>query len=134
MKDDTPYETWGHVIEQLQKNHSDLAFVHMIEPRDDLAPKAKEDDVNTLDHFRTIWKGPFVSAGGYTTKPELAAEIADNTGNLIAIGRAFIANPDIVYRLKNSIPLAKYNRGTFYTPGPVGYTDYPFAKQIEVKA
>ncbi|KAI7856498.1 hypothetical protein BDC45DRAFT_544486 [Circinella umbellata] len=92
------------------------------------------DTVNTLDPFRAVWKGAFISAGGYTTKPELATEIADKTGNLIAIGRAFIANPDLVYRLKNSIPLTKYNRDTFYTPGPVGYTDYPFAEQEEAKA
>ncbi|KAG2227077.1 hypothetical protein INT45_003807 [Circinella minor] len=134
MKDDTPYETWGYLIEQLQKNHSDLAFVHMIEPRDDFSRKTRNDTVNTLDPFRAVWKGSFISAGGYTTKPELATEVADKTGNLIAIGRAFIANPDIVYRLKNSIPLTKYNRDTFYTPGPVGYTDYPFAEQEEVKA
>ena len=133
MKDDTPYATWGYVIEQLQKNHSDLSFVHMIEPRDDFSRKTRNDTVNTLDPFRAVWKGPFISAGGYTTKPELATEIANKTGNLIAIGRAYIANPDIVYRLKNSIPLNKYNRDTFYTPGPVGYTDYSFAEQ-EAKA
>ncbi|KAI7847121.1 hypothetical protein BDC45DRAFT_552003 [Circinella umbellata] len=120
MKDDTPYATWGYLIEQLQQNYSDLAFAI--------------DTVNTLDPFRAVWKGAFISAGGYTTKPELATEIADKTGNLIAIGRAFIANPDLVYRLKNSIPLTKYNRDTFYTPGPVGYTDYPFAEQEEAKA
>ena len=104
-----------------------MAYVHMIEPRDNFSAKV-EDNVNTLDPFRKVWKGPFVSPGGYTTKPELATEIADKTGNLIAFGRAFIASPDIVYRLKNLTPLNRYNRTTFYSPGLVGYTDYPFAE------
>ncbi|KAI7849778.1 hypothetical protein BDC45DRAFT_593302 [Circinella umbellata] len=85
----------------------DLAFVHMIEPRHRYCQH--------IGSFPRCLKGAFISAGGYTTKPELATEIADKTGNLIAIGRAFIANPDLVYRLKNSIPLTKYNRDTFYT-------------------
>ncbi|KAI7855915.1 hypothetical protein BDC45DRAFT_505053 [Circinella umbellata] len=127
MEDNTPYETWGYLIQQFQKEHSNMAYVHMIEPRNSFSVKI-EDNANTLDPFRKVWKGPFISADGYTTQPELATKIADKTGNLIAIGRAFIANPDIVYRLKNSIPLNRYNRDTFYTPGPVGYTDYPFAK------
>ncbi|KAG2219111.1 hypothetical protein INT45_009778 [Circinella minor] len=132
MEDNTPYETWGYLIQQFQKCHSNMAYIHMIEPRNSFSIKIEDKNVNTLDPFRKVWKGPFISADGYTTQPELATEIADKTGNLIAIGRAFIANPDIVYRLKNSISLNKYNRDTFYTPGPVGYTDYSFAEQ-EVK-
>ncbi|KAI9318001.1 hypothetical protein BX666DRAFT_1933769 [Dichotomocladium elegans] len=125
VRDDTPYETWGYMIDRLQKRHPNLAYIHMIEPRDDFSRTTKNDTVNSLDPFRAIWKGPFISAGGYTTHPDLAAKVADETGNLIAIGRAFIANPDIVERMKNGWPLTKYNRDTFYTPGPVGYTDYP---------
>lgn len=126
MADDTPYETWGYLVSQLQEKHPDLAYVHMIEPRDDFSRKTQNDTVNSLDPFRKIWKGVFMSAGGYTTKPELATQVADATGNLIAIGRAFIANPDLVDRLKNGWPLNKYNRETFYTHDAVGYTDYPF--------
>ena len=103
----------------------------MIEPRDDFSRKTQNDTVNSLDPFRAVWKGPFISAGGYTTKPELALEAADKTGNLIAIGRAYIANPDIVYRLQHGIPLTKYDRSTFYTHDVVGYTDYPFAEEVK---
>lgn len=126
MADDTPYDTWGYLVSQLQEKHSDMAYLHMIEPRDDFSRKTKNDTVNSLDPFRKIWKGVFISAGGYTTNPELAKKVAEETGNLVAIGRAFIANPDIVERLRNGWPLTKYNRDTFYSPGAVGYTDYPF--------
>ncbi|KAI8141983.1 hypothetical protein BJV82DRAFT_714451 [Fennellomyces sp. T-0311] len=129
VKDDTPYETWGYLIDKLQERHPNMAYIHMIEPRDDFKERSVIDTVNTLDPFRAKWKGTFISAGGYTTKPTLAAEIADKTGNMIAIGRAFIANPDLVHRLKHDLPLNKYNRATFYTGGPVGYIDYPFAEE-----
>ncbi|KAI9485027.1 hypothetical protein BDB00DRAFT_773772 [Zychaea mexicana] len=129
MADETPYDTWSHIVRELKAHHANMAYLHMIEPRDDFSRKTENDTVNTLDPFRELWKdGVFMSAGGYTTKPELATEVADKTGNLIAIGRAFIANPDIVYRLKNGVPLTRYNRDTFYTQGAVGYTDYPFAE------
>lgn len=101
MADDTPYDTWGYLVSQLQEKHSDMAYLHMIEPRDDFSRKTKNDTVNSLDPFRKIWKGVFISAGGYTTNPELAKKVAEETGNLVAIGRAFIANPDIVERLRN---------------------------------
>ncbi|KAG2227074.1 hypothetical protein INT45_003804 [Circinella minor] len=126
ISDSTPYETWGYLVNELQKNHSNMAYIHMIEPRDDFSRRTRNDTANSLDPFRRIWKGVFFSAGGYTTNPQLAARIADETGNLIVLGRAFIANPDIVERLKNGWPLNKYNRKTFYSNGPVGYTDYPF--------
>lgn len=125
MKDDTPYETWGYLVEQLQAKHPNLAYIHFIEPRDDFGRTTK-DTVNTLDPFRKVWKGPFISAGGYTTNPELAFKVAEETGNLIAFGRTFIANPDLVERLKNGYPLNRYDRNTFYVDTKEGYIDYPF--------
>ncbi|KAI9323285.1 hypothetical protein BX666DRAFT_1847834 [Dichotomocladium elegans] len=134
VKDDAAYETWGHLVSQLQAHHPNLAYIHMVEPRDDFARTTKNDVINSLDPFRAIWKGTFISAGGYTTRPELARKVADDTGNLIAIGRAFIANPDLVDRLKNGWELNKYDRKTFYTPGPVGYIDYPTYAQLAGKS
>ncbi|KAI8145276.1 hypothetical protein BJV82DRAFT_555901 [Fennellomyces sp. T-0311] len=120
--DDTPYATWGYILEKLNPK---LAYVHFVEPRDD-AVRQSPDWENSLDPFRKIWKGPFISAGGYTNNTDLIKSVAEETGNLIAIGRAYIANPDLVERLKHGWPLNKYNRDTFYTTGPVGYIDYPF--------
>ena len=51
--------------------------------------------------------------------------------DLIAIGRPFIANPDLVERLEKGLPLAESDQATYYAPGPDGfadgYTDYPTA-------
>ncbi|MFK0338227.1 hypothetical protein ACIQT7_13250 [Agrobacterium deltaense] len=50
--------------------------------------------------------------------------------DLIAIGRGFIANPDLVERMRNDLPLAEVDRETFYgTDGARGYTDYPTWKE-----
>ena len=46
--------------------------------------------------------------------------------DLVAFGRLFIANPDLPKRIKLRLPLNEYDRSTFYTEGPRGYTDYPF--------
>ncbi|ORZ00110.1 hypothetical protein BCR43DRAFT_555630 [Syncephalastrum racemosum] len=128
MKDDTPYATWGYLTEQLQAKHPNLAYLHFIEPRDDMlvpdADLSKKAHL-TLDPFRAIWRGAFISAGGYTTSPKLAGEVADKTGDLVAFGRSYIANPDLVLRLKHAWPLNPYDRSTFYTTSEAGYTDYP---------
>ncbi|KAI8143824.1 hypothetical protein BJV82DRAFT_537931 [Fennellomyces sp. T-0311] len=127
MCDDTPYDTWGYIIDQLRQKHPNMAYVHFIEPREDYIHSTETEVCNnTLDPFRQKWDGPFCSAGGYTSHPDLAAKVADGTGNLIAFGRLFIANPDLVARIKNGWPLNKYHRETFYTHDAVGYTDYPF--------
>ncbi|KAI8145274.1 hypothetical protein BJV82DRAFT_577496 [Fennellomyces sp. T-0311] len=120
--DETPYATWSYILEKLNPK---LAYVHFVEPRDDYVRKIPDFE-NSLDPFRMLWKGPFISAGGYTTSPDLVKSVAQETGNLIAVGRSFLANPDYVERLKNGWPLTKYNRETFYTAGPAGYIDYPF--------
>ncbi|OAD72716.1 hypothetical protein PHYBLDRAFT_133910 [Phycomyces blakesleeanus NRRL 1555(-)] len=127
MKDDTPYETWGYLVNQLQERHPRLAYLHFIEPRDqfinDGNPTADRGDAP----FRKAWKGPFITAGGYTTTPKRAFETTEKLENtLVAFGRSFIANPDLPLRLKNDWPLNKYDRSTFYTSGSVGYTDYPY--------
>ncbi|CAO3620221.1 unnamed protein product [Cunninghamella blakesleeana] len=139
VKDDTPVQTWSYLTQQLQNNHPNLAYLHFIEPRNDVfsdtlsTEKLPEDE--TLDHFRNIWKGPFIAAGNYTFDYNLAYKAAEKSSNtLVAFGRLFIANPDLVYRIQNHLPVNKYDRSTFYVPGsPNGYIDYPFYDELKNK-
>ncbi|OBZ80853.1 12-oxophytodienoate reductase 1, partial [Choanephora cucurbitarum] len=126
MQDDTPAETWGYLTRQLQERHPHLAYLHFIESRSDFNNENKVNTVDTLDRYRAIWKGPFVSAGGYSNTVDHAVELAERTGNLIAFGRAFIANPDLPERIRKRYTFNPYNRKTFYTHDAIGYTDYPF--------
>jgi 2,4-dienoyl-CoA reductase-like NADH-dependent reductase (Old Yellow Enzyme family) len=129
MKDETPYETWGYLTKSLQDKHPNLAYVHFVEPRTSMMGEKNADTPDSLDTFRKAWKGSFISAGGYTYDKDLAFDTAEKTGNLIAFGRQFIANPDLVERLRNDWSLNKYNRDTFYGGKDAGYTDYPFYKE-----
>jgi NADPH2 dehydrogenase len=74
----------------------------------------------------------FLTAGNFDL--ENTATHIERTGDVVAVGRYFISNPDLPYRIKNSIPLTKYNRDTFYSPGPVGYVDYPVADELKAEA
>ncbi|KIY61336.1 putative NADPH2 dehydrogenase chain OYE2 [Cylindrobasidium torrendii FP15055 ss-10] len=133
MKDPRP--TFSFLVSKIKKRHPNLAYIHVIEPRADLeleegtTDDALEEWDSGNDFLRDIWAPrPYISAGNYTS--ESARAVADNKGDLIAFGRAFLANPDLPVRLKSGLKLNSANRDTFYVPGehPEGYIDYPFAR------
>ena len=73
--------------------------------------------------IRTNFKGKYILSGGY----DLARANADldaQRGDLVAFGRPFISNPDLVQKLQNGTVLTDPDPDTFYTPGEKGYTDY----------
>eukprot|EP01034_Spumella_vulgaris_P034562 gene34562-42632_t len=70
------------------------------------------------------FKGPFILAGGFD-KDSAERALAAGQADLIAMGRAFLANPDLVDRMRRGQPLNAPDPSTFYTPGEQGYTDYP---------
>ncbi|GAN03885.1 NADH flavin oxidoreductase/NADH oxidase [Mucor ambiguus] len=119
-------ETWGYLTSELQKNHPGLAYLHMVEGRTNFNDADQMNTTDILESYRQVWKGPFITAGGFSTSLEFGNEIAEKTGNLIAYGRAFVANPDLPERLRNGWELNPYHRDTFYTHEAEGYTDYPF--------
>ncbi|HND99665.1 MAG TPA: alkene reductase [Plasticicumulans sp.] len=53
--------------------------------------------------------------------------LAEGLGEAVSFARHYVANPDLVRRLREGLPLAKFDRRTLYTPGPLGYIDYPCA-------
>ncbi|KAL9546816.1 hypothetical protein MBANPS3_006487 [Mucor bainieri] len=120
MGDETPVETWSYLTSEIQKNFPSLAYIHFIEPRANMFDSSV-NLVDSLHHYRKLFEGPFISASGYSTAPEHAIDMAENTGDLIAFGRAFVANPDLVERLRNGWELNKYDRNTFYAHDDVGY-------------
>ncbi|KAI8344281.1 hypothetical protein BC941DRAFT_408218 [Chlamydoabsidia padenii] len=131
MEDDTPVETWSYITRQIQTNHPDLAYLHFVESREGGHSDVELQEHESLDPFRTIWQGPFITSGGFLD-PKKAMERCDmSPNNLVSFGRLFIANPDLVDRIRNNWPLNKYHRPTFYTQGLEGYTDYPFYTPTE---
>ena len=73
-----------------------------------------------------------ILSGGYDLNRAEAA-LQDGKADLVAFGRSFLANPDLVDRFKNQLPLNQLKFDLFYTAGAEGYTDYPvFEKEIVV--
>lgn len=74
--------------------------------------------------LRVAFKGPFILAGGFD-RASAEAALAAGQADLIAFGRPFLCNPDLVDRMRMDAPLNAPDMATFYTPGDKGYTDYP---------
>ncbi|KZP04673.1 FMN-linked oxidoreductase [Athelia psychrophila] len=129
-----PVPQFTHLVSTIRDLYPDFAYLHVVEPRVDGYTDREAIPANQLkerDALYGLWAPkPLISAGGYTR--ELGLDVAQRTGQLVAYGRLFISNPDLVRRLKENLPLTKSNRDTYYTPRdgtPTGYTDYPFAQQ-----
>jgi len=117
-------ELFTFVIKEL--NSRRIAYLHLIEARGSeigLTDELHKDAPNNAALFRPFFDGPLLSAAAYT--PESAAQaIEDGHADAIAFGRLFIANPDLVERIKQDQPLNPPDRSTFYGGGAHGYTDY----------
>ncbi len=115
-------EQFTFVASQLDR--FDLAYLHVL---DGLAfGFHKLGAPMTLADFRSVFHGPLIGNCGYTQE---AAEKAISAGHadLIAFGRPFISNPDLVERFRNGWPLAPLApMSDWYSPsGEKGYTNYP---------
>jgi N-ethylmaleimide reductase len=75
-------------------------------------------------HFRPTYKGTLI-ANVNMNRERGNRLIAEGLADLIAFGRPYIANPDLVQRFAAGAPLAEVDWETVYASGPRGYTDYP---------
>lgn len=107
---------YAHYLAQLDK--LGLAYLHV------MRPTANGFDEDPVSMARSLYGGPVIAAGNYTTE-DGAALVASGGADAVAFGRAFIANPDLVERIRTGAPLNEPDVSTFYTPGPKGYIDYP---------
>jgi N-ethylmaleimide reductase len=115
---------FSYVIGELSKRN--LAYLHLIEPRASSAGIADNASIDSADNaslFRHLFDGPMISAGGYT--PETAAvAVAHGLADAVALGRMFIANPDLPERIRMGAALNVFDRSTSYAGDAHGYTDY----------
>lgn len=131
----SPVPQWSYVITELQKRAAmtgkQIAYLHLIEPRggDGAHPNTKFNPNQNNDIFALMWKGVLVRAGGYTLETAIK-DTNEDSRLLVGMGRYFLSTPDIVQRWQEGKELNPYDRSTFYTKGPVGYIDYPFASKL----
>ena len=98
-----------------------LAYLHVL---DHSAMGAPAVPAAIKAQLRKEFKGVFVLAGGFDAASAEAA-LNDNSADLIAFGRPFLANPDLVARMRSGAAMNEPDMATFYVPGAKGYTDYP---------
>ncbi|AXC16386.1 NADH:flavin oxidoreductase (plasmid) [Acidisarcina polymorpha] len=127
IHDSNPLHLYGIAISALDKRQ--IAYLHLIEGRGSeigLGDGLHEEALNNAQLFRSNFRGPLISAAAYT--PSSATQtVSKGEADGIAFGRLFIANPDLVERIRDGLPMNKYDRSTFYGGGEHGYTDYPVA-------
>ena len=78
--------------------------------------------------IRTNFSGSYILSGGYNDVTQAEQDLQAKKGELVAFGRPFIGNPDLVERLKAGKKLQDADPTKFYTPGPDGYTTYSKAE------
>jgi N-ethylmaleimide reductase len=119
MSDSDPQTHFQYFITQL--NPRKLAYLHLLEG--DMTNASRKVDYRAL---RDAYHGIYIANNGYD-KVRAQAAISKGDCDLVAFGVPFLANPDLVYRYKNDLPLNSAEKGTFYGGDETGYTDYPFA-------
>jgi N-ethylmaleimide reductase len=124
IRDSNPEATFSYVAEAL--NRFGLAYLHVTEwGADDPGAAGPPFDIFKL---RKIFKGIYMTNGGYD-KARANAVLAAGKADLVAFGKLFLANPDLVARFAKDAPLNEPDESTFYGGDAHGYTDYPFLEQ-----
>ncbi|RMN98733.1 N-ethylmaleimide reductase [Pseudomonas syringae pv. apii] len=114
-----PQAQFDYIVEQL--NALDIVYLHVVEgatggPRD-VAPF-------DFDALRQRFQNTYIANNGYDQNLA-SSRLAQDKADLIAFGRPFIGNPDLVERLKAGAPLSAFDPTTIYGGGAAGYIDYP---------
>ena len=125
ISDSNPQPLFDHIVDGLDALK--LVYIHVIE-----GATGGPRDIAPFDYasLRKRFTGAYMANNGYDF--ELANKmLAAGEADLIAFGKPFISNPDLVERLKKGAPLNEWDKATFYGGGAKGYTDYPTLEAAE---
>jgi N-ethylmaleimide reductase len=122
--DENTIPTFDYIINKL--NDYDLSYLHLSEPFTDVSEVAHAE-TQIAKRYRPVYKGTLMINSAFDQ--EKGNEfINQGLADLVAFGKLFISNPDLVKRFEKNAEPAPWDESTFYTPGEKGYTDYPFMK------
>lgn len=119
LSDSNPQPLFDYIVEGLSALK--LVYLHVVE-----GATGGPRDIAPFDYasLRKRFSGAYIANNGYDF--DLATKMLDaNAADLIAFGKPFISNPDLVERLKTGAALNDWDKNTFYGGGAKGYTDYP---------
>lgn len=113
-------DTYKYLAKKL--NNLRILYIHLV---DHSSMGAPEVPLAIKQAIRQKLAGTLILSGGYTVK-QAERDLESGFANLVAFGKPFIVNPDLVDRFANNWPLSQeLDKDTLYTPGEKGYTDYP---------
>ncbi len=104
-----------------QLNNVGLLYIHLVDHSSIGAPQVPQSIKDTV---RKEFKRGLILSGGYDAA-RAERDLEAGKCDLVAFGKPFLANPDLIERWKTGATLNAPDMTTFYTPGPKGYTDYP---------
>lgn len=116
LADENPQETFDYLLAEAAK--LDLAWLHVIR-----MPTGRVDNLALGQRYF----GDRLIANESYKLEEGESAVASGAVAAVSFGRPFIANPDLVERWRQHLPLARFDPKTLYAPGPEGYTSYPAA-------
>ena len=99
----------------------DIAYIHLVDHREAMGAPDFETDIKK--EIKKYFAGTVITGGNIDSEKK-AKEVLENGFDLVYVGRAFIANPDLVQKFKNGDDLKEPNPELFYSAGKEGYTDY----------
>jgi N-ethylmaleimide reductase len=120
-RDDAPGRLLRHAAGQLARRGA--AYIHLVEPAD------TPEERRIAPIVRQAFAGPLIVCGGYD-KTSAEAALAEGNADLVAFGVGYIANPDLVERLRRNAAWNTPDPDTFYVGGAAGYTDYPVLRPV----
>ncbi|PZU19164.1 MAG: alkene reductase [Shinella sp.] len=114
-----PQAQYDYIVDQLEA--LGIAYIHVVE-----GATGGPRDVAPFDYasLRRRFSRTYIANNGYDLEVA-TSNVEEGKADLIAFGRPFIANPDLVERLQSGAPLSEMNPATLYGGGAAGYTDYP---------
>lgn len=119
--DEETIPTFDYIIEKLGKEY-DLAYIHLSEPFNDVSniPYAEQ---NIAKRYRPKYKGTLMINSEFD-KEKAEKIISEGNADLVAFGKLYISNPDLVGRFREDVSTTDWDDHTFYSAGKEGYTDY----------
>jgi N-ethylmaleimide reductase len=121
VDDSHKLETFGFVVRALDTLR--VGYLCLLEPNSKDTERGVQIS-KVAETFRPMTSVPIIVNTGFD-KAKGNAVLASGNADLVAFGVPYIANPDLVGRLRADASLNKPDPSTFYGVGPKGYTDYP---------
>jgi N-ethylmaleimide reductase len=124
ITDSDPMAAFGAAV--ARANEAGLGYLHLVEGQTGGPREFPADAIATL---RAGFDGAYMANNGYDRERAIEA-VQTGKADLIAFGKLFIANPDLVARLEQDAPLNEPDPATFYGGDAHGYTDYPTLEEV----